>query len=771
MKNLIFVLSFIFGISTSNFAQIMGSKSDTRVLVIGISNYQDEKITDLKFAHKDAEAFATYMKSEAGGSLADDKIMVLKNEEATTAQIYSALDWLLEESQNKDKVIIYFSGHGDVETKTIRQRGYLLAHDTPSNNYRVGAVRLEDLNDVLATLAQVNEAQITLITDACHSGNLAGSSINGTQATATALTTQFANEVKIMSCQPNELSLEGIEWGNGRGVFSYHLIEGMIGLADSNDDGLVNLKEIERYLEDNVSEEVKPHSQSPMTVGDKNTRIAIVDEGTLENLKLIKSEQQLDLATIASKGSNVESTVENDTNAIELFADFTVALENKYFLPSDNDGSRKAGKSASELYDILSKEKTLQPVHNIMKRDFAAALQDEAQQAIIAYLNTDAEEMEERWKNYGAKYNNNPKYLSKAAGLLGNQHYMYDQLLAKQYYFEGLIDRLKAEQNSDKALYDQAYQKVKKALSYDDQAAYVYNELGLIKQGQRNFKIARNFYDTAMMIAPTWVLPSNNLCHLYKILHQYDKAESFGKKAIELKPDYFQAYYNLGLVYEGKKDFEQAKLMYKKAIEIKPDYKKALVNLGRLYYKEKSYDQAAPLFQKVIQLDSTYYLGWYYMGLNHLDNKAYEKAAVHFKKAYDLHPNNHEICDNLGYAYYKTKQYDQAETYYLKAQALNTSFEQVYKELNWLYIKTKEWEKAENNLLNWLKINPDRALSYYDLACFKSIQGNIDKGLEYLEKSFQKGYEDLNNIKSDPHIESLRKTDDFQNLLKQYFSD
>ena len=573
--------------------------------------------------------------------LSDDYIRILKNEQATTAQIYSAMDWLLDESKKNDKVVIYFSGHGDVETKTIRQRGYLLAHDTPANNYRVGAVRLEDLNDVLATLAQINEAQIILITDACHSGNLAGKSIEGTQATATALTKQFANEVKIMSCQPNELSLEGTQWGGGRGIFSFHLIDGLIGLADKNSDGQVNLREIERYLEDKVSEEAAPQSQIPMTVGDKNTRIALVDDTSLKRLVDDKASLKPELAATASKSTNIASLVNNDSSILELHSEFVAALQDQYFLPSDKNDSRQAGKSASELYQVLLQEDALQPIHNIMKRDFAAALQDVAQQDIIAYLNTDAEEMNERWKNYGASYVSNPAYLEKAADLLGENHYMYKQLLVKRYYFEGLLNRLEAEQSGDKILFDQAFAKVNLALNYDDQAAYVYNELGLIKQfGYRDFETAKQYFDTAMMIAPTWVLPYNNLCRIYKILHQYDKAETFGKKAIELKADYYQAYLNLALVYEGKKDFNEAKKMYEKAIELNPNYAKALNNLGTFYLNKDELDASLPLLKKAVESDSSYLLAQANLALNYLLLKEYSEAVLHYEKAYQIDPND-----------------------------------------------------------------------------------------------------------------------------------
>ena len=66
----------------------------TRAVVIGISDYQEKEIPDLRFADKDALAFANFLRSTAGGSLDNDHLQVLTNQKATAGQIAAALDWL-----------------------------------------------------------------------------------------------------------------------------------------------------------------------------------------------------------------------------------------------------------------------------------------------------------------------------------------------------------------------------------------------------------------------------------------------------------------------------------------------------------------------------------------------------------------------------------------------------------------------------------------------------------------------------------------------------
>jgi len=239
------------------------SSTNTYAVVVGISDYQDPGIPDLRFADKDAEAFANYLRSNAGGKLDNDHLKVLINKEATMAQFANALDWLWEVCKEGDQAIIYFSGHGDVEKKSLTQPGFLLCWDAPARVYMAGgAFALPMLQEVVSTLSIQNKAKVIVITDACRSGTLAGSSVGGSQATAANLAKQFGNEIKIMSCQPNEYTIEGKQWGGGRGAFSYNLLDGLYGLADGNKDLSVNLQELSRYLEEQVTTELEPMKEN-----------------------------------------------------------------------------------------------------------------------------------------------------------------------------------------------------------------------------------------------------------------------------------------------------------------------------------------------------------------------------------------------------------------------------------------------------------------------------------------------------------------------------
>ncbi|HRG93277.1 MAG TPA: caspase family protein, partial [Chitinophagaceae bacterium] len=248
------------GVITSS--QTTAVTGKTRALVIGISRYQF--IDTLNFADADASFFAAYLKSSPFWNIDPADITVLLNDQAKYGDLTVQLQQIAMQCQPGDNLIFYFSGHGDVETNTLFNRGFLLAQDTYSSNYMANGLRVDDLKDLFVTL-QTNNVKVIVITDACRSGKLSGG-IKGAEFTAAAIKNIWKNEIKILSSQPGQLSYEDQKWGNGRGVFSYFLIKGLSGEADANKDSTITLAELEMYVGSNVASETG-YKQQPIFEG------------------------------------------------------------------------------------------------------------------------------------------------------------------------------------------------------------------------------------------------------------------------------------------------------------------------------------------------------------------------------------------------------------------------------------------------------------------------------------------------------------------------
>jgi tetratricopeptide (TPR) repeat protein len=679
-------------------------------VVIGISDYQDPAIPDLRFAHKDAEAFANYLRSPAGGSLDEDHLKVLTNDQATAGRIAEALDGLVEQVREGDQVIIYFSGHGDVERKTVSQPGFLLAWDAPSRVYMGGGTySLSFLQEIVATLSTQNMAKVTVITDACHAGKLSGSQIGGAQLTSANLARQYANEVKILSCQPNEFSLEGEQWGGGRGCFSYHLIEGLYGLADRNQDDIVTVGELDRYLEDNVTSEAAPQSQVPMLLGNKTEPVASVSVEILAELKKAKSEYMPVFASIDGRGFEDNILAKLDSIIVQKYAAFKKAVAEKRFFPDSSVVNLQP--SAEELYLSLSTEPGLVPLLGIMKRNYAAALQDDAQQAINRYMKAEVHELSLSPKTKTTRYQDFPRQLARAAELVGPNHYLYRTLKARQAYFEGFPLIHGGEFTQD--MLQKAGEQFHEALFWESDMPLALLGMSWVHGfGLAAADSSEYYARRATLNSPTWILPYVRLSEVYSsMLIDFDKSKEYLDLAAQIdssSPLYWEAE---GAYYYYQNRFIEAEVLFKKIITTASTSNCLPCSqnlLAQIYLKLGRFDEAMDVAQRMVAAD-------------------YSNFNSHI---------------TLGTVFTKMGRYTEAEQEFRIASDLSS-----------------------------LKTNPEINFTYW-MAYIYINQNEIDKAFKSFEQSIILGYDDYAWMQVDPDIAQLReKTETWKSLMKKYFPD
>jgi Caspase domain/Tetratricopeptide repeat len=539
-------------IAASLHAQSFDNGTSTRAVVIGISDYREPLIPDLRFADRDARAFADWLRSAEGLALPDSSIRLLANQQATTAQMIVNLDWLIEASKPGDRAFIYFSGHGDVERVTKFNLGYLLSYDSPPAVYGAGAFSLQYLQAILSTLSE-NDVQVFIITDACRAGKLAGNGVSGTQVTATQLSQQFANEIKVLSCQPDEFSLEGEQWGGGRGCFSYHLEDALYGFADADHDASVDLLELRRYLEDQVSAEAAPQSQVPMVMGPVKTKIADVREGEVAARRAAKGNQPVAFRAIENKGMESSLLEKMDTSGQRLYAQFLAAIDsgNLMSLPK----GQALGQSANDYFKILIEKPEMAALHGSMKRKLAAALMDEGQTILNKVLQTDPQVLDNIWANR-VHYDHLPAYFERAAEILGEKHYVWRDLKAKEFYFRAMTMRKENYPDSSAEWRNGEKRRfLEKSLEWDSTTAIVYWQLG--KTFPLESPKALKQYQKAAGLAPDWALIHFILAGHFTIIDP-SLSINYYKKSIELDSNFLSPYYWISWSYENLEQWDSS---------------------------------------------------------------------------------------------------------------------------------------------------------------------------------------------------------------------
>ncbi|MEI7664410.1 MAG: caspase family protein [Bacteroidota bacterium] len=200
---------------------------------------------DLKYAHKDALDFISFLNSPKSG--AQWKISQFINSEAKTVELKKKIQEILIGKANpNDLIYIFFSGHGRVSDYNSNEN-YLLGYDFDPNDIYS---QIED-DWLYKQITDSQASHIVLFVDACRSGMLQHKGGESNELFFNQVNMSSPQKIIITSGSNNQLSYESDKLQNG--IFSYFLIKGLNGAAIEKDDpNVVNLDELREYLRENV---------------------------------------------------------------------------------------------------------------------------------------------------------------------------------------------------------------------------------------------------------------------------------------------------------------------------------------------------------------------------------------------------------------------------------------------------------------------------------------------------------------------------------------
>lgn len=251
-------------------------------VVVGVSEYLNPGIPSLKYADKDAEALADFLRRPEGGGYDSEHLRVLLNKDATLANLKDALINFLNQAIDMDLVLIYFAGHGAPEPARP-QNIYLLTADSDPSSLGTTAFPMWDIQTVLARY--INAKRVIVFSDACHSGNISVNfATRGVGSTEQNLVNQYLSDLSkskegvivFTASASGEVSQEFPEMGHG--VFTYYLLEGLQGKADYDNDYTITINELMQYVEEQVKRKTRG-AQNPtrsQTDYDKEMTVSIL---------------------------------------------------------------------------------------------------------------------------------------------------------------------------------------------------------------------------------------------------------------------------------------------------------------------------------------------------------------------------------------------------------------------------------------------------------------------------------------------------------------
>src|ERR1035437_5113289 len=192
-------------------------------LLIGISRFHSDQIRPLEYAHADAIEMARLLRSPRAGALPPENIKLLTDQQATTAAIRSAIRTHLKGRGSNDTVLLFIASHGIAIEIENRNRGFILTHDTDPQDVAATAIAMDDVRKLFEEeLGTVG--RLILYVDVCRAGKI-GQIAPDYRATNSVTQRLAGNEnfFGMLAAQGNQVALEGLNYGQGHGAFTYFL--------------------------------------------------------------------------------------------------------------------------------------------------------------------------------------------------------------------------------------------------------------------------------------------------------------------------------------------------------------------------------------------------------------------------------------------------------------------------------------------------------------------------------------------------------------------
>jgi TolB-like protein/tetratricopeptide (TPR) repeat protein len=232
----------------------------------------------------------------------------------------------------------------------------------------------------------------------------------------------------------------------------------------------------------------------------------------------------------------------------------------------------------------------------------------------------------------------------------------------------------------------------------------------------------------------------------------YEKAQADARQALALAPDLAQAHLALAAVAEnGTLDFRQASEAYERALALAPGNAQVLRFSGSFAAYMGHFDAGLAAIRRAVVLDPLGRQSHSLLGQALYAARRYEEAVAAFAEAISLAPDHKGTYGERGIAYYGLGDLERARG------SCETKPE--YWASQWclavIYDKLGRHADAEGELAKMKAASGDA--SAYQYAAIYAQWGNRAKALEWLDTALRLRDPGLEQLKTDPLLDPLRK--------------
>jgi TolB-like protein len=241
----------------------------------------------------------------------------------------------------------------------------------------------------------------------------------------------------------------------------------------------------------------------------------------------------------------------------------------------------------------------------------------------------------------------------------------------------------------------------------------------------------------------------------------FEKARKAATKSIELDGTQAEGHRVLGALKMYDYDWAGAEAEYQKAMKLEPGNADVLRTTGILYRSIGRIDEAMRLNKQAITLDPVQSITYFILGQILYQANYLEEAIVSYKKVLELNPQFPRAHIFLGEVYLLQGKPELALAEMPQEQDeawRNFGLILTYEALD----RKKEVDKLLSDYI--IKFPKDHA---YQIAEIYAFQGEKDKALEWLEKSYLAKEPGLTFLKGDPLLKNLKNDPRYVTFMKK----
>lgn len=577
----------------------LGGKGTRWALVVGVSQHEHlPPQAQLRFAHRDAEAFAAFLRSREGGALPASHIKLLTDGNATLAALRAALHtWLVQSAEPDDIVYVFFAGHGVVAE---RGEAFFVAHDSDPQNLHATGLTFAEVESALTR--QLRASLVIFAADACHAGQLGWTSFTpntpGNSGPALENLAQGDRSIlKLLASRPSERSFEDERWDGGHGIFTHSLLEALRGRADRDGDRTVRASEAIDFVAQNVPAQTATQ-QNPRVAGTFDPRLTLAvlpppPPPAILTRPVLAATLSLEIQGPAATAIYIDQVFRGSLSAsdalrLEGLSPGAHTITAQFPSGAPLEGSIRLNAPTSQL--TLRPPAALSPLERqVAAGQFRQALSAFAQQKLSRDEKATAQSRLEAAIESQAQACVSDYVQSTAVGpkapLLERAVAAFEALKTlrpsdpaletRRLFCQGRLDIASSR-------FDAAVTNLRAALVRDSNFACAHNALGVAYGRLGKVKEARQAFETAALLTPEWALPPFQIASVLIAAGKVKDALPYLESAVKYNPNSTGTRWSLTHAYRALNRPKEALQSAQDLIRLNPNYAPGYLEIARI---------------------------------------------------------------------------------------------------------------------------------------------------------------------------------------------